>query len=292
MGQEGMANDTGNESPSDMLNKLSQALTLVARGDPIVSLRAELQSKFDAIETRFGGIDQATKLQHEDMVRVPTSIDRAIDGLRDLVIAKVETSISQLGGEVHTNLATHAGSYNALEARINEKFDGAIAVVNEKITSLNNVTGQQFKSIVDTFAEKDKAVSVGLSAQKEAAAAQQNTNDTATKKMEDNFTKLLDQGRELLTEVRRNTELQINDIKSRLDKGEGRISVSDPNTEIAISKLTTAVEKLSNGASMTVGTTVAQHDSSAKNMALAAIFAALASPILTVVILMATKLHP
>lgn len=197
-------------APSDLLNKLSEALIQVSRGDPVTSLRNELETQLRAIDVRFNGIDKATQLQHEDTVRVPTLVDRAVNSLRELLVAEIGVSIARVEGEIGKGFA---GS--------KEIFQGAIEVVNEKITSLANVTTQQFKSIDDKFAEKDKAVSVGLSAQKESAAAQQDSNNTATRKMEDNFTKLLDQGRELLTEVRRNTELQINDIKSRLDKGEG-----------------------------------------------------------------------
>lgn len=112
-----------------------------------------------------------------------------------------------------------------LETRLdgsNSARDALHDLILAKIEVLASVTSQQFISINDKFAEKDKAVSVGLSAQKEAAAAQQDSNTAATLKMEDNFTKLLDQGRELLSEVRRNTDVQISDIKSRLDKGDGQ----------------------------------------------------------------------
>lgn len=111
-----------------------------------------------------------------------------------------------------------------METRLNAGKSEIVALhdlIMAKIEVLASVTSQQFISISDKFAEKDKAVSVGLSAQKEAAAAQQDSNTAATQKMEDNFTKLLDQGRELLSEVRRNTDVQISDIKSRLDKGDG-----------------------------------------------------------------------
>jgi hypothetical protein len=112
-----------------------------------------------------------------------------------------------------------------VEIRLSASSDARVALhdlILAKLDVLANVTSQQFISINDKFAEKDKAVSVGLSAQKEAAAAQQDSNTSATLKMEDNFTKLLDQGRELLSEVRRNTDVQISDIKSRLDKGQGQ----------------------------------------------------------------------
>lgn len=195
---------------SELLVKLSTALALISKGDPIVSLRTELGTKFESIETRFTAIDKATDLVHDEYVRVPTQVDRSVNALKEVLQSHVECAINKLHGELTTNTTM-----------ISEKFNGSIDVVTEKINSLANVTTQQFISINDKFAEKDKAVSVGLSAQKESAAAQQDSNNTSTRKMEDNFTKLLDQGSELLKEVRRNTELQINDIKSRLDKGEG-----------------------------------------------------------------------
>jgi rhodanese-related sulfurtransferase len=194
------------QSPSDTLNKLSTALSIVARGDPIVSLRSELDTRFRSIDTRFAAIDKATDLQHEDMVRVPTDIDKAVDALQSFLEAK----LSQI--DVRTE---------AVKGVISERLDGSVSLLNEKILSLSNITTQQFASINNTFAEKDKAVLVGLSAQKESAAAAQAASDAAISKMENNFTKLIEQGNNLLLEVRRNTELQMNEIKSRLDRGEG-----------------------------------------------------------------------
>jgi hypothetical protein len=252
--------------PNELLAKLATALTLISRGDPLVSLRTELETRFEGVDTRFDAIDRATELQHQDLVRVPTQVDRAVGALKDLLIAELQAAISETTGVINTNAAN-----------TREKFNGAIEVVNEKITSLANVTTQQFKSIDDKFAEKDKAVSVGLSAQKESAAAQQDSNNTATRKMEDNFTKLLDQGRELLTEVRRNTELQINDIKSRLDKGEGRTSFTDPDTTSRLDRLTGQLTTLIANSHEGVGRAAAQKDYSSTLIALAAVVVAIIS---------------
>lgn len=128
-----------------------------------------------------------------------------------LTTENLRREIANLKELLETRMAAGSDALNALHQ-----------LILAKIEVLANVTTQQFISINDKFAEKDKAVSVGLSAQKEAAAAQQDSNTAATLKMEDNFTKLLDQGRDLLSEVRRNTDIQISDIKSRLDKGEGQ----------------------------------------------------------------------
>ncbi len=165
-----------------------------------------------------------------------------LQSLNDKIPAFVRDQVSQLK-DVHE-----------------EKIDGVVAVVGEKIKSLSDVTTQQFISINDKFAEKDKGVIVGLSAQKESAAAQQASNAEAQAKMESNFTALLNQGRELLAEVRKSTEQQLNDIKttqatlaSRLDRGEGRTSVSDPATAEALKMLAVAVGGLNKSTDTSAG---------------------------------------
>lgn len=204
---------------------------------------ANLESR---VMTRVDGMEKAIEVFHADLVRVPTLLDRSILGLRELLEARMngqDAHVVRLQEQLDHKLDSRQTVVDAatdhvltlveekIDGRISERISGRIDLLAEKIKSLSDVTTQQFKSIVDTFAEKDKAVSVGLSAQKESAAAQQASNTEATNKMESNFTKLLDQGRELLAEVRRNTELQINDLKlgvgslaARLDKGEGRTS--------------------------------------------------------------------
>ena len=106
---------------------------------------------------------------------------------------------------------------------------------DEKFSSQGEQLRIQFSGIAVQFAERDKrteqlsladktAIAAALQAQKEAAGAQNESNAAANAKMETNFAKLIDQGQSLLMEVRRNTEAQINDLKSRLDKGEGRVT--------------------------------------------------------------------
>jgi hypothetical protein len=213
-----------------------------------------VDGKFQVIDTRLAGMDKAMGL-----VQVQQN------GWQDVINASVAN----------------------LRVLHDEKFNGAIEVVNEKITSLANVTTQQFKNIDDKFAEKDKAVSVGLSAQKESAAAQQDSNNTATRKMEDNFTKLLDQGREIVAEIRRNTETQITDIKSRLDKGEGKSEVSDPAIADALKLMTATLSSLQLSGRDSAGQQKGQKDS----MALMLIVAGIGGGIIAALIEVALRVH-
>lgn len=203
--------DNSVETPSEILSRLSQALIQISRGDPIVSLRQELSQQFTSIDTRFKGIDRATELQHEDLVRVPTEVDRAIGGLRDLLKADIGTAVATIKGELSTHIAE---------------------------------TKEKFSSVNSTFAQGDKALTAALQAQEKQAIATNDSNKAASDKMETGFTEALKQGREFLEEVRKSNEIQFNAINSRLDKNEGRTNVSDPVLTETLRSLAAAVATL------------------------------------------------
>ena len=55
----------------------------------INGLRDEMLTHIDAITVRFEAIDRATQIVHEDYVRVPTVVDKAVLSLKDLIEAKL-----------------------------------------------------------------------------------------------------------------------------------------------------------------------------------------------------------
>jgi hypothetical protein len=128
-------------------------------------------------------------------------------------------------------------------------------LLEQKITRLAEVTDQQFKSVQTQFIERDKrteqlsladktAIAAALQAQKEAAGAQNESNSTANTKMELNFSKLIEQMAARVDVSAKNTDDKINDVKSRLDKGEGRSSVADPSTIEVLRQLSGTVADL------------------------------------------------
>jgi hypothetical protein len=150
---------------------------------------------------------------------------RENEWLHSLLNAKIDALTKQielLQVEIDRRLAASAEPIAHLQALHDEKFK-----------SLGAETDTKFLGVQTQFIERDRrteqlsladktAIAAALQAQKEAAGAQNETNAAANAKTETNFTKLIDQGQTLLLEVRRNTEAQITDLKSRLDKGEGR----------------------------------------------------------------------
>lgn len=142
----------------------------------------------EVIETRLSGMDKAIELLQHTANKMPQFIKDEVAQLREL----------------------HQEKFNSIGTQIDIQF-GAIATQ----------FGERDKR-TDQLSLSDKtAINAALAAQEKQAVAQNESNAAANVKMETNFSKLIDQGQALLLEVRRNTEAQINDLKSRLDKGEG-----------------------------------------------------------------------
>lgn len=150
---------------------------------------------------------------------------RAVEKTEEIVLARLHG--------VRENFETRLNGMDRAIALLQQSNDKIPDHILASVDRLQELHQEKFASIAVQFAERDKrteqlsladktAIAAALQAQKEAAGAQNESNAAANVKMETNFAKLIDQGQALLLEVRRNTEAQINDIKSRLDKGEGR----------------------------------------------------------------------
>lgn len=140
-------------SPDDMLNKLSQALIQVSRGDPLVALRNELQTQFRAIETRFLAIDKATELQHEDMVRVPTQVDKAIISLQGLLEQRMETHAEKILGNLMTQTSETAEKF----AGIKQQFSGSDTALAAAFKGNKDLIDAQNKANTDAADKNEKA---------------------------------------------------------------------------------------------------------------------------------------
>lgn len=174
-------------------------------------LEANGRGTREVLETRLSAGDKAIELLQRDTDMLPEQIRNAVEQLRLL----------------------HDERFRSLETQL--------------MTHLSGIQTQ--------FAERDKrmeqlsladktAIAAALQAQKEAAGAQNDSNATANSKMENNFVKLIEQTQQLLQAVSRSTDDKINDVKSRLDKGEGQTSVSDPATAQVMQMLLHEVKDL------------------------------------------------
>jgi hypothetical protein len=185
-------------------------------------------------------------------------LHREIEGERALTDSKIEG----LRTNVQTQLDAADRAITSQQARLDARqtdIDKSIAHVTnlfaEKLEGMQGTNREKFASIGTQFLERDKrteqlsiadktAIAAALQAQKEAAGATNESNLQATTKMEANFTKLIEKTQDLVSAVQRNTDEKINDVKSRLDKGDGQTSVSDPAVAHAINQLINEVQQL------------------------------------------------
>ena len=171
------------------------ALTNKMVKEAIVSLKDELQVRFDAI-------NEATKLVHADYVRVPTQVDRAVGSLRELLEAK------------HTTID---GRLDKLAEVSEERFKS----IQTQFTLLKQATEQL------DLANKT-AIAAALQAQKESAGETQKSSQAAIAKSETSTSEAIKALTTTINAANTATNDRINDLKGRMDRGEGKANVADP----------------------------------------------------------------
>lgn len=119
-------------------------------------------------------------------------------------------------------------SINTIEHGLGERQ----SVIDAAIEHQKSFFEVKFDGVEKQFTERDKrteqlsiadktAIAAALQAQKEAAGAQNESNTAAVSKQEAAFTKLLESAQQSQTAMNKSMDDKINDVKSRLDKGEG-----------------------------------------------------------------------
>lgn len=154
----------------------------------IVGLTENIAARFDAISVRLDGMDRATAVLHDDMVRVPTILDREIRSAREILEGKI---------------------------------DGATNVTNERFARVDVLFVEGDKRTQQLSTANALALAAALQAAKEAVAEQNRSNTTAIAKSETAVSEQIKQMQVTFETGLRSTNEKIDDIKSRLDKGEG-----------------------------------------------------------------------
>jgi hypothetical protein len=147
----------------------------------IVNLDLRLSAEIKAVR-------DAVTLAHEDLVRVPTTVDKAILGLRELE----ESNIAKLAD-----------------------------VTNEKFIKVDGQFNDRDKQAVASSTASATAIAAALQAQKEAVADQNKFASAVTDKSEKALLDALAQQRTLNQAETASFQTQLTDLKGRLDRSEG-----------------------------------------------------------------------
>jgi hypothetical protein len=143
----------------------------------------ELSSLEKRISVRLDGVEKANETFQDNLTRVPTEVDKAMHGLRDL----------------------HASELAGLRDLLLEKFRGIGTQISER-----DAQGER------TARDNKVAIDAALSAQKEAVNEQNKSNALANTKMEASFTKQIDQLGDLVRSMTNGLSDKIDDMKARV----------------------------------------------------------------------------
>ena len=193
-------------------------LTTASQKEAIAALR-------DVIEARLTAADKAVALVREGHSDLKQAVTQQIGQLREL----------------------HDEKFVSIKSDIDTKFAG----IQTQFVAFERLREQL--SVADKV-----AVAAALQAQKESAGAMQLANAEALEKMAAGFTKQIDGTVLALQALAKNMDEKIQDLKGRMDRGEGRTSVSDPAVSNGILQLTSLVQNLSQSRDMGVGRNIGQ----------------------------------
>lgn len=238
--------------------------------DKIASLKDFITARLDAIE-------RAAATFHEDLVRFPTTLDKAVTQARDYSDAQIlrVTERTAANQEVDNQKFISAGqARDMIGASLNDRIEAVRSIVTaDKVESLNYrevIAEQTRKNSTDV----DAAVKAAFAASTLAVTQQNIANALASDKQGAAFTKDIEKltvslaqiqksSDDKLEEVRKNNDQRVNDMKDRIGQIEARTSVSDPATNRSLQAMATELARLSMGAAQGVGATQQKSDSSA-----------------------------
>lgn len=234
----------------------------------------EIKNLSEQIDARLDGMEKAVQVFHDDLVRVPTQTDRAIAGLRELLETRMDgmDAVAQLLKErVEGKNGGLDDEIKHLRELMQSTIDEQSSMANQKFASIEArlierriAFDTRFAAIDIRFGERDKrseqltladktAVAAALQAAKEMVGAQNTSNNIAIAKSEASTAESIKQLQTLFTTANSALTVRVDELKGRLDRGEGRTSISEPGTSDEISKLRAAILNLATSRDTMVG---------------------------------------
>jgi uncharacterized coiled-coil protein SlyX len=159
-------------------------------------VEAAIMSLQRIIEVRIAAVEKAIEISHDDLVRVPTTVDRAVSQLRELLESK---------------LAANDQSVQGLRDNLLEKIRGIQGQITE--TNARATLADQYKQTALDAALK--------SAQTLVEQAIDHVKESI-KKTEDLFTKQIDAINASVVQAGKTGDKEVADVKTRLGAIEGR----------------------------------------------------------------------
>lgn len=155
----------------------------------VSSLEALMDEKIANVREQIKSLGAAQALFHEDLTRVPTAVDKAVAGLKELLETRIEDSHK---------------------------------TVLEKFYSIDKQFDLRDDRVKQTALDTKSELAAALAAQEKAVGKQNEANVQATNKSEETFGKQIDQQRQLLEVNTRALNDKIDALKDMVLRGEGK----------------------------------------------------------------------
>ncbi len=229
----------------------------VPNPDPTTLTTDQLRREISALGTLIDArLDEMDKV----IVRLQTVVDKQpTPAVLDERRIALEQIVDEKYNEVKDYLVKNNNDIVKWRDEQENRIKIAVAQMAEVLlANLNNqimLSEQRFDRTQTQFEERDErakmqssfdsaAVASALSAVRESTGVSYASNTISLTKMESSLTKQIDQLQILMTSIKQNVDEKVNDLKSRLDRGEGQKSVSDPATTDALRSLNTTMGSL------------------------------------------------
>jgi hypothetical protein len=172
------------------------------------------------INTKIDGIEKAIEVQHEDLVRVPTLLDRAIGSQRELTdarFANISSDIVQMRVLLDVHEVLRQVPHITREA-INQLH----GLVESELSKLNSIMDERFRAVDEKFSELGTRTDQRAGDTKLAVDAAFAAANISTGKIEAGFTKSIDEQAKVIAVIAKNSEDKIADLKDRITTLESR----------------------------------------------------------------------
>jgi hypothetical protein len=173
-----------------------------------------IDAAFQIIIARLDAMEKAQDLFQADLTRVPTTVDRQIAALRDLV----EQRFSGMDTDIRSIHKLLDGRDSVVSAQI----DHLHALMASKVEELSSVTTERFLGVAAQFSERDTRTDQRAGDTKLAVDAAFAAAKEATAKIEAGFTKQIDAMISIIDTKTSNLAGGLGDLKESFTRLEAR----------------------------------------------------------------------
>jgi hypothetical protein len=175
-----------------------------------------IESAFSVLTARLDGMVKAQELFQADLTRVPTTVDRQITALRELLETRFNGIDMDLKG-IHKGLDSN-------DEMVAKEIQHLRDLVFGKIEELGAVTTERFTGVAAQFSERDTRTDQRAGDTKLAVDAAFAAAKEATAKIEAGFTKQIDAMINIIDTKTSNLSGGLSDVKDRMTALENRFT--------------------------------------------------------------------